>query len=175
MQIKACRTYHGKRVGRTLLRLPDGRSAFKVYYISIVGRDTPELFEWERSPRTLQDFEQTFLAAGHEGVGFVLAFPHVTKIFRFSPGAETILDVREFHTDGMRPMDCSREGGYHEFACYAEAAIAAEEYRAWAGAASVETYLACHAESADFPVSNNTKLATHWNKPQHTLHPQEVP
>ncbi len=165
MQVKACRTYHGKQVGRALLRMPDGKSAFKVYYISVIGRDTPELFEWRRCPRTPRDFEAAFLAGGHEGIGFVLAFPHVTKIFRFSPGAETILDVREFHTEGMRPMDCSRDGGYHEFACYAEAAIAAEEYRAWADAPSVEAYLASSSEIADFPIVSNTKLADYWNRP----------
>jgi hypothetical protein len=145
--------------------MPDGKSAFKIYYISVIGRDAPELFEWQRCPRTPRDFEQAFLSGSHEGVGFVLAFPHVTKIFRFSPGAETILDVREFHTDGMRPMDCSRDGGYHEFACYAEAAIAADEYRAWADALSVAIYLASRSEAAEFPVRSNTKLAAYWNRP----------
>jgi hypothetical protein len=165
MQITPCRFYHAQTVGRSMLRMPDGNSAFKLYYISAIGREKPELFEWQRCPHTPQDFEKAFLAGGHEGIGFVLAFPHVTKIFRFSPGAETIVDVREFHTDGMRPMDCSREGGYHEFACYAEAVIAADEYHAWARAASVETYLASHSDSADFPVASNTKLAAHWNAP----------
>ncbi|MFA5028048.1 MAG: hypothetical protein WC713_09235, partial [Candidatus Methylomirabilota bacterium] len=162
MNILACRTYHGKRVGQTLLRMPDGKSAFKVYYISVVGRDTPERFEWERAPRTPQDFEPAFLAGGHQGIGFVLAFPHVTKLFRFSPGAETILDVRAFHTDGMRPMDLAREEGFVEFACYAEAVIAAEEYHAWARAASVEAYLASRAVAADFPVERHAKLAAYW-------------
>jgi hypothetical protein len=165
MQVKACRTYHGKQVGRTLLRMPDGKSAFKIYYISVIGRDTPELFEWQQCPRTPEDFEKAFLVGGHEGVGFVLTFPHVTKIFRFSPGAETILDVREFHTDGMRPMDCSRDGGYHEFACYAESVIAADEYHAWAGASSVEAYLASQSASGDFPLASHTKLAAYWNSP----------
>jgi len=162
MNILACRTYHGQQVGQTLLRMPDGKSAFKVYYISVIGRDTPERFEWARAPRTLQDFERAFLAGGHEGIGFVLAFPHVTKLFRFSPGAETILDVRAFHTDGMRPMDLARDGGFVEFACYAEAVIAAEEYHAWARAASVEAYLASRAAAADFPVARHAKLAAYW-------------
>jgi hypothetical protein len=42
MQIASCRTYHGKTVGHTLLRMPDGRSVFKIYYISVIGRDKPE-------------------------------------------------------------------------------------------------------------------------------------
>ncbi len=47
---------------------------------------------------------------------------------------ETILDVSEFDTDGMTPRDCARDDGSHEFACYAEAVLAADEYRAWAKA-----------------------------------------
>ena len=163
MQIAPCRTYHAQTVGRTLLRMADKKSAFKLYYISVIGRDTPERFEWRHSPRTFADFESAFLANGYEGVGFVIAFPHVTKIFRFSPGGETVLDVREFHTDGMRPMDCARGEGYHEFACYAEAAIAADEYQAWAKAATVEAYLGFRSEAADFPVRSNTKLSAHWS------------
>jgi hypothetical protein len=162
MQITACRAYHGQCVGRSLLRMPDGKSVFKVYYISVIGRDTPERFEWARSPRTPADFEAAFLAGSYQGVGFVLAFPHVTKIFRFSPGGETVLDVREFHTEGMRPMDCSRGEGFHEFACYAEAAIAADEYDAWARAERVEEYLASRSQKADFPVVSHTKLGAYW-------------
>ena len=164
MQIAACRAYHGRTVGQDLLRMPDGRSAFKVYYISVVGRDKPELFEWQHCSCTRDCFAKAFLAGGYEGIGFVMAFPHVTKIFRFSPGMETILDVREFHTEGMRQMDCSRGDGYHEFACYAEAAIAADEYRAWANATTVEEYLTFRSHAADFPVASNTKLAEYWKR-----------
>lgn len=162
MQITACRAYHGQCVGRSQLRMPDGKSVFKVYYISVIGRDTPERFEWARAPRRQSDFEAAFLAGGYEGVGFVLAFPHVTKIFRFSPTAETIVDVREFHTEGMRPMDCSRGEGFHEFACLAEAAIAADEYDAWARAKTVEEYLVSRSQKADFPVVSHTKLGAYW-------------
>jgi hypothetical protein len=75
---------------------------------------------------------------------------------------ETILDVVEYHTEGMRRMDCSRADGYHEFACYAEAAMAADEYRAWARSATVEEYLTFRSPAADFPVASNTKLAEYW-------------
>lgn len=162
MQIAPCRTYHAKTVGRTLLRMPDGRSVFKIYYISVVGRPQRALFEWEHAPRTPQQFEAAFLAGGHEGIGFVLAFPHVTKVYRFSPEMETILDVRDFNTEGMTPRDCGRSDGYHELACYAEAVIAADEYRAWGAAASVEAYLGFRSEAADFPIVSNAKLAAYW-------------
>ncbi|HSB70102.1 MAG TPA: hypothetical protein VLT62_12280 [Candidatus Methylomirabilis sp.] len=162
MQIAACRSYHAQTVGQSLLRMPDGISVFKVYYLSVIGRDRPELFEWQRSPRTQKQFEQEFLAGDYAGIGFVVAFPHVTKIFRFSPAMETILDVREFHTDGMRQMDLARGDGYHEFACYAEAVIAADEYHAWAKAPTVEAYLASRSAADDLPVVSHTKLAAYW-------------
>ena len=166
MQIATCRPYHAQTVHTSILRMPDGRSTFKVYYISLIGRDRRELYEWRHRCRTQEDFEKAFLLGAHEGIGFVIAFPHVTKIFRFSPSMETILDVREFHTEGMRPMDCSREDGYHEFACYAEAAIAADEYQAWARASTVDEYLTFRSSAADFPVANNKKLAEYWKGAQ---------
>ena len=162
MQIATCRPYHAQTVGQSVLRMPDGKSVFKVYYTSVIGRDKPELYEWQHCPRTRAHFEQVFLAGGHEGIGFVIAFPHVTKIFRFSPDMETILDVREFDTAGMTDRDCTRTDGSHEFACYAEAVIAADEYRAWARAASVDDYLAFRSTETDFPVASNTKLAAYW-------------
>lgn len=166
MRIGTCRPYHAQTIGQSVLRMPDGRSVFKVYYISVIGRDKPEVFEWQHCPHTRGEFEKTFLAGSHEGIGFVIAFPHVAKIFRFSPATETVMDVREFHTEGMRSMDCSRGDGFHEFACYAEAAIAADEYRAWARAATVEEYLAFRSTAADFPVASNTKLAAYWKGAQ---------
>ncbi len=164
MQITPCRPYHGQTVNRSLLQMPDGISVFKVYYISVIGRDTPERFEWRHAPRTFADFETATRATGVEGIGFILAFPHVAKIFRFSPSGETVIDVREFHTDGMRAMDCTRADGFHEFACYAEAAIAADEFQAWAKAATVEEYLGFRSEAADFPIASHMKLAVYWSK-----------
>jgi hypothetical protein len=163
MRVIPCRTYHAKTIGRSLLRMPDGKSVFKLYYISVIGRNMPEQYEWQRCPRNTADFERTFRAGDYEGIGFVIAFPHVTKVYRFSPEGETILDVREFNTEGMTHRDCSRRDGYHELACYAEAAIAADEYRAWAEAATVHEYLASHSDAADFPVLSHTKLAAYWD------------
>jgi hypothetical protein len=42
MNISKCRTYHAISAGQSLLRMPDGKSVFKIYYLSIVGRDKPE-------------------------------------------------------------------------------------------------------------------------------------
>jgi len=164
MQISICKPYHAQAIGQNLLQMPDGRSVFKVYYLSIMGRDKPEQYEWEHSPWTQDNFEKAFLAGNYEGIGFVTAFPHVTKIFRFSPYNETILDVTEFSTKDMQLKDCSRPDKSHEFACYAEALIAADEYRTWARAKTVEEYLAFRCNTTDFPVVSNTKLATYWEQ-----------
>lgn len=165
MKIEKCRSYHARTSGQSLLRMPDGKSVFKIYYISIIGRDTPEKFEWEHCPNTQSDFERLFLSGNHEGIGFVTAFPHITKLYRFSPYAETIMDVREFQTVDMLPKDCSRNDGSHEFACYAESVISADEYEAWAKAAKVGDYLAFRCSKTDFPVASNVKLAKYWETP----------
>jgi len=162
MQIKSCRSYHSRTVWRNLLRMEDGKSAFKVYYLSIVGRDEPAKYEWEYCPLTFEDFESRLLVDDIEGVGFITAFPHITKIFRFAPSMETVLHVRAFNTTDLAPLDLSREDGYLEFACYAEAAIAAEEYHAWARAGTVEEYLAFRGGFDDGPVVNRAKMADYF-------------
>lgn len=163
MQIKPCRPYHSRTARRGLLRPADGRSAFKVYYISIIGRDDPAKYEWEHSPLAIEDVESRLASAGDiAGVGFITAFPHITKVFRFAPSMETVLHVRAFNTADLSPLDLAREDGYLEFACYAEAAIAADEYHAWAKAATVEEYLAFRSDFDDGPVARRDKLAVYY-------------
>ena len=91
MDFTPCRSYHGKLTGKTVVRMPDGKSVFKVYFISIVGRDKPERFEWEKSEFKKEQFEQLLRTSGREGIGFATAFPHITKVFRFSPYVELAL------------------------------------------------------------------------------------
>jgi hypothetical protein len=160
--IKPCQTYHARVDRVTLLRMPDGLSAFKFYYLSITGRAKPKLYEWSSCPRTIEEFETAFLASGIEGVGLVTCFPHITKVFRFSPGNETVLDVRELDTATLQPVDASRGDGFHEFACLAEALIAADEYSAWASACSVDEFLSYRCNLTDLPVLSNTKLNEYW-------------
>jgi hypothetical protein len=159
MEIAPCRTYHAITSSVNLIEMPHRKTAFKIYYLSIIGRDKPDLYEWEHCALTEDEFESTLITSGQEGIGFVTAFPHITKIFRFAPVMETVLDISEFDTEGLMAKDCSRDDGYHEFACYAEAVIAAEEYHAWAKAATVSTYLAYRCSVTDFPVTSNSKLA----------------
>jgi hypothetical protein len=129
MKIAACRPYHAQTIGKNLIRMPDQKSVFKAYYLSRLGRDNPKRYDWLHSPLTQEVFEKAFLSGNHEGIGFfVTTFPYITKVFRFSHYLETILNSPEYHSENMRPRDISRQDGSHEFACYAEAIIAVEEY-----------------------------------------------
>lgn len=158
MNVASCRPYHSKMIRKTWLRLPGGPSVFKLYFFSLIGRDEPERFEWDRSPLTPAAFEVNLRNMVPEGIGFITAFPHLTKIFRFAPSNETILHVRAFHTRDLTPLDLARPENYMEFACYAEAVIAADEYRQWAGAGNVSDYLRALSDFPDGPVLSHTKL-----------------
>jgi hypothetical protein len=162
MEIKACRSYHGVLDGFRLLSFPDGKSVFKIYYVSIIGRDRPEQYEWAKCPLSKADYERSLLDKPLEGIGFVTAFPHITKVFRFSPEVEIVLDVAAFDTSGLASRSLSRKEGFMEFACYAEAVLAADEYHAWAKSETTKAYLDFRSPSIDFPVRSNTKLGTYW-------------
>ncbi|OGR77387.1 MAG: hypothetical protein A2X32_04250 [Elusimicrobia bacterium GWC2_64_44] len=159
MDIKPCQPYNSRVDGRALLRLPLGPSAFKIYYVSIPGRDNPGRCDWAHSQLKKPDFEAALAKLAPEGVGFVTAFPHITKIFRFAPSGETILHVKAYKTPGLEPLDLGRPDGYLEFACYAEAELARDEYARWASAATVEDYLAWFSPFAGGGIADHTKLA----------------
>jgi hypothetical protein len=163
MDIEICKPYHAVLSGTNILKLPDRKSVFKVYYLSVVGRDAPQLYEWPFCALSQTGFEQLVLASAHAGIGFITAFPSITKLFRFSPQKETVLDVSVFHSETLRPLDMGRGDGWGEFACLAEAEIAAAEYGAWAKAATVEDYLNFRCPLNDFPVGHHAKLRTYWN------------
>ncbi|MEC7790794.1 MAG: hypothetical protein VX856_07115 [Pseudomonadota bacterium] len=40
-QVLACQPYHGISAGQTVLNMPDGRSVFKLYLLSIIDRNEP--------------------------------------------------------------------------------------------------------------------------------------
>ena len=164
MKIASCRPYHSRTVECRLCALPDGKSVFKLYFVSIVGRDEPARYEWGQNPLPPDELQRRVIAAGFEGIGFIIAFPHLMKLFRFAPSMETVLHVRAFRTQTLEPLDLSREDGAMEFACYAEAAIAADEYNAWARAASVEEYLRFTSGFADGPVADAGKLRRYWRE-----------
>jgi hypothetical protein len=158
MDILPCKPYISRVDGRKLLRRPDG-SAFKLYYVSLLGRGKPEPYDWGASPGKAEAFEAALAGLAPEGVGFITAFTPIVKIFRFAPSAETIMHVRVVNPATMAPLDLARPEGYMEFACYAEAALAADEYRAWAAAATVEEYLETFSHFEGGPVVKNDKLA----------------
>ena len=92
------------------------------------------------------------------------AFPHITKVFRFGPEVETNCHVRAWSTKDLKPLDLARGEGYIEFACFAEAAIAAEEF-AQLGRGEVGRGVPRPVgRSADWPVARNDKLAAYWGR-----------
>lgn len=161
--IKPCNSYHGVLSGRELFRGADGKSAFKVYFIDIIGRKEPARTVWAQSGMTQAELLRRLATLeGLEGVGFITAFPHILKAFRFGPEAETVLNVRAWNTRDLAPLDLGRGQGYVEFACLAEAALAAEEYAFWASVPGVEEYLEKWAISAHWPVASQDKLLRHF-------------
>lgn len=161
--LKPANPYHAAIVGRDLLNGADSRSAFKVYFVDIVGRADPTRTEWAKCGLRKEDF-LTALARtdGVEGVGFVTAFAHITKVFRFGPESEIVMNVRAWHTQGLAPLDLDRSDGYAEFACLAEAKLAADEFRFWAQAESVTSYLATWSDYAGGHIAVRDKLVRYW-------------
>jgi len=162
MQIKPCQSYHAVLTDKLLVRNPDCKSVFKIYFISIIGRSEPSRYEWPGDKAVMGEFAGRFREKEFEGIGFATAFPHITKLFRFSPAAETVLDVRAFRTSDLAPVDLKRPDDYIEFACYAEALLAAAEYRLWAKAKTTAEYLAAFSSLDDGKIISHTKLANYF-------------
>lgn len=162
MKIKACGSYHAVIENCELLTMADGKSVFKVYFVSIVERDTPERFEWSANPISKSAYLDYLKTTDLEGVGFVTAFPHITKVFRYAPQSEILMHVKAFNTQTKEIVNLDREDGYTEFACLAEAMLANDEYLAWAKATSVREYLDYRSPSLDAPVVSNSKMAEYF-------------
>lgn len=162
MNVKPCNTYAAKSAGTTVYR--DGRTAFKVYYVSIYGREHPERYEWDLCDLSCEAVVERLKELGIEGVGFVLAFPHIVKVFRFGPEAETLLNVRAFKPGDGEPIPLERAEGYTEFACLAEADVASREYLLWAAAESVEEYLGKLVTWGPLPIIDHEKLGRYWSE-----------
>ena len=160
MRVEPCRSYAARPAGTDCYR--DGRTVFKVYYADIHGRDTPERFEWDLSSLERRAVLKALAGMAVEGVGFVISFPHVGKVFRFWPQAETIVTVRAFNPGDGSALPLHRGDGEVEFACLAEAVIAAQEYLFWAESRDVGQYLGRWAQWGDLGIVDQTKLARYW-------------
>ncbi len=158
MNIKPCAPYQGQVVQRATITMPDGVSVFKTYFVSITGRAEPTRYEWGVCAITMGEVESMLRNSGIEGVGFVTAFPHITKVFRFAPAVETVLHVRAFHTPELQTMGLDRDDGFTEFACLGEALIAADEYRFWAQSVDVSAYIKQWSEWQCGGIRNPAKL-----------------
>ena len=161
---KPCNPYHAVVRDRRLVRQDGTKTAFKVYLIDIVGRAEPARTEWDKSGIDLAAFLGGLgNTQGLDGVGFVTAFPHITKAFRFGPESEIVANVRAWNTPDMSSLDLARSDGYVEFACLAEAALAADEFGFWAAAESVERYLEQWSRYAAGGIMQPGKLRAYWS------------
>ena len=158
--VQPCDPYRAVVRERKLWRSRDGKSAFKVYFLDIVGREDPTRTEWDKCPMTPDQFLERL--DDTDGVGFITAFPHITKVFRYGPARETILNVRACLTPDMAPMDLTEGEGYVQFACLAEALIAGEEYAFWAESESVAEHLEDWAGFDDGAILRHDKLGKYW-------------
>ena len=164
MEVADCQDYRGTCDDRICLAMPDGRSRFKVYFLSVIGRQQPDLFEWGACDDTPNAFKSRLLDSDFRGIGFITAFPHITKVFRYSPQVETVVDVRYLDTQSFESISGDRGDGYYEFACYAEAVIVSDEYDAWAVAQTVPEYLQNFSPSSDYLIASPGKLSAYWNQ-----------
>ncbi|MDD4099272.1 MAG: hypothetical protein PHC30_10920, partial [Lentisphaeria bacterium] len=78
--------------------------------------------------------------------------------------AEILMLVKAFDTQTGQDICLDRGEKYLEFACLAEAVIAAAEYRFWGEAATVDEYLSSTAALEDAPVRVHDKLKSYWEK-----------
>jgi hypothetical protein len=161
--VQACPTYAARPAGRA--RYESGPHAFKVYFIDITGRTPPDRFEWDRCGHARESVVAGLERAGVEGIGFVCAFPHIAKVFRFGPESETVLQVRAFRPADFVELDLARSDGYVEYACLAESVIADAEFRLWAGARTIAGYLAEWTDWAPVAVADPGKLRRHFPSP----------
>jgi hypothetical protein len=137
--IRPCPFYEARPAGTAVYQ--NGPHRFKVYFADVVGRPEPARYEWDRSTLERDGVLAGLKRVGIEGVGFVCAFPHITKVFRFAPSGETNLHVRAFDTPSFSELNLAREEGYLELTCLVEAILVGEEHRRWADATSVAAYL----------------------------------
>lgn len=157
IKVKKGNPYTSKVVGKTQIELADTKSAFKVYFIDIRGRDDRVKYEWEHCGRTQEQFLDQLHNLNPEGIGFVTAFPHITKVFQFGPTLETNLYTTAYKTENFEvlPLDYS---GATEVGCAAEILIAAEELRFWLEAQTVDDYLSRTCDAGDAAFEDHHKM-----------------
>ncbi len=162
MIVEACSSYQAQMDDFRLVHKADGKSVFKIYYCSITGRPFPDRYEWARCKISKDQFAADFAASAYEGIGFVTAFPHIAKVFRFAPKVEILEHVCAFKPEDGSAISLVRDEGFYEYACLAEAVLANEEFKFWAEADSVEEYLAQRSLEARFDIRNPAKLIQYW-------------
>lgn len=141
---------------KILLKLSEN-SVFKVYFLDILNRDNREKYEWKYSINSPNKFLDKIKELNPVGIGFIIVFPHIFKIFRFGFETETNLYYKSFNTLTMEEINL-RKDSWIEMSCLGEIAIANEEFNFWAQKATVESYLELFSKSSEEEIKNHTKL-----------------
>jgi len=160
-EIKKCLPYVSRVVGRARYEDEESGTSFKVYFVDIRGREQRERYEWSHCGMSHDDFLEALRGIAPEGIGFVIAFPHITKVFQFGPSPETNLYTRAYDTQGLKERSLDYGMGT-EVACAAEMLIAAEEFGFWLSAESVGDYLQRSTTAGDAEFRNHNKLWSHY-------------
>jgi hypothetical protein len=151
--------YKSKVIGTKLVESPKTFS-FKVYFVDLLGREPRNKYEWEHSGLNQGKFLEKLETILPEGVGFVTAFPHITKAFQFGPEPETNLYAQAYHTQSLERISL-KHGKSTEIACAAEMEIAADEFAFWAQATDVDSYLKQFSGKGTTEIKDHTKLYRH--------------
>ena len=154
--VKPVQPYTARPAGTARLERADG-SAFKVYYFDIVGRPEREKYEWALSARTKEQALEQLREAGVSGVGVIVLFPHIAKVFFFGECAETVLYAEAYRDDPFAPSALDYARGV-EIACAAEMDVAAKEFELWRRSETVEDYLAEFVAPVECGFASHTKL-----------------
>ncbi len=162
MKFASCSSYCAVVEDCQVVRHNDGQSVFKVYFCSINGREQSERYEWPKCPLSQSSFLNQLKNSKYQGVGFVTAFPHIGKIFLYPPQNEILQYVEAFKPESFAIAPLQRDNDFLEFACLAEAVIAAREFVFWSESESVEEYLSQIGEFPPLPIRRKDKLRQYW-------------
>ena len=91
-------------------RCPTVELRFEVYCLSVIGKEQSHLFDWQSCDYTSDDFENR-VHSGIQSVGFITAFWRITKVFRYSPQTEMVVDVGYPDTRSFKSVSSDRGGG----------------------------------------------------------------
>lgn len=137
-------------------------AVFKIYFVDILNREQKNKYVWEYAEITKKDLLNGIEKLHPQGIGFIIAFPHVFKIFRFGPSIETNLYSIAYNPKTMERLTLQEEG-WLELGCLAEIEISFDEFTFWATSPNVEDYLLNFSSKGNGSILDHSKLFNYTN------------